>query len=85
MGEHHFTTVAFPLLAAVGTHCSSSADGERVHRMIEALLNRGYSVTMDFQGVKIVSKEFYDAAVGDLDVLFPEDRLTSVNLPLESF
>ena len=85
MDGHHFTTVAFPLLAAVGTNCSSSADGARVHRMIQALLNRGYSVTLDFQGVKIVSKEFYDAAVGDLDVLFPEPRLTSVNLPLETY
>lgn len=85
MNEHDFPTVAFPLLAAVGTNCSTSADGERVHRMIQTLLNRGYSVTMDFQGVKIVNKEFYDAAIGDLDISFPEPRLSSINLPLETF
>jgi hypothetical protein len=51
--------------------------------MIRALLNEGYSVSLDFEDVKIVTPAFYDSTVGDLDVVFPEPRLTTVNLPIE--
>jgi ribulose bisphosphate carboxylase small subunit len=82
MAADNLKTVAFPLLAAVGPICGQPADGIRVHAMIEALLNQGYSVTLDFQDVRIVTQDFYDAVVGDLDVTFPEPRLNTINMPL---
>jgi ribulose bisphosphate carboxylase small subunit len=82
MAKDTFKNLAFPILVAVGPICSQLADGARVHKMIEVLLNQGYSVTLDFHDVKIVTQEFYDALIGDLHVTFPEPRLTAINIPI---
>jgi hypothetical protein len=77
------TTVILPVVQAVGPLCTLIEDGERVHRMIEALLNDGYSVTLDFKGVRLVTKTFYTAGIGDLEFRYPGVRLTSLNLPAD--
>lgn len=71
----------FPMLAAVGPICSTSQDGRRVNLMVQALLNQGFSVKLDFHGVKLVTPSFYEAVLGDLHAVFPEDRITAINLP----
>jgi hypothetical protein len=76
-----FQTLHFPVLAAVGPICSMSADGRRVNRMVQALLNQGYSVKLDFHGVKLLTPSFYEAALGELQASFPDDRVSAVNLP----
>ena len=82
--EHQdLTRLALPVVPAVGPLCSLPEDGERLHRMIEALLNEGYSVTLDFSGVRLVTRTFYNAVIGDLEARFPHARVTSVNLPAE--
>ena len=83
--EHQdLTTVTLPIVPAVGPLCTLTEDGERLHRRIEALLNEGYSITLDFRGVRLVTKTFYTAVVGNLEYRYPGVRLTSVNLPAES-
>jgi uncharacterized protein DUF4325 len=78
------TTVTLPVVPTVGPLCTTAEDGKRLHRMIQALLNEGYSVSLDFTGVRFVTKTFYDAVLGDLAFRYPGVRVTSVNLPAET-
>ena len=58
--------VHLSLLVLVGPLCSTDYDGKRVNALVESLLNQGFSVILDFQGVKIVTSAFYTASVGSL-------------------
>ncbi len=62
----HLDTVHLSLLVLVGPVCSTSYDGRRVNALVESLLNQGFSVKLDFHGVKLVTPSFYATSVGDL-------------------
>jgi hypothetical protein len=76
--------VSLLVIDAVGSLATQSVEGTRLHQIIVEFLNQGFSVELDFAGVKIVTPAFYEAVVGDLDVTFPEPRLKTVNLPNEN-
>jgi hypothetical protein len=69
--------VSLPLMTAVGPLCSTREDGEKINRMVTNLLNKGYSVTLDFHGVKLVTPSFYSAAFADLYCTFPEEDVST--------
>ena len=77
--------VSLALLTIVGPLCSTREDGEKVNHVVAGLLNQGFSVKLDFHGVKLVTPSFYSAAVADLYCTFPDDivsnRLTMMNMP----
>ena len=62
----NFETVHLSLLVLIGPVCSTAYDGKRVNALVESLLNQGFSVALDFQGVKLVTPTFYTASVGSL-------------------
>ena len=64
MPDHH--TIHLSLLTFVGPVCSTAYDGNRVNGLVESLLNQGFSVVLDFEGVKLVTPTFYAASVGNL-------------------
>jgi len=64
-------TVHLSVLILVGPVCSTSYDGQRVNALVESLLNQGFSVKLDFYGVKLVTPSFYAASVGDLQTTRP--------------
>jgi hypothetical protein len=76
-----FQVLHFPVVAAVGPVCSTAHDGIRVNQLVQAFLNQGYMVKLDFQGVRLVTPSFYNAAVGELRCSFPESRLSIINMP----
>jgi hypothetical protein len=77
--------VSLALVTIVGPLCSTREDGEKVNQVVGGLLNQGFSVRLDFHGVKLVTPSFYSAAVADLYCTFPDDvvstRVTTVNMP----
>jgi len=69
----NFHTVHLSLVVLVGPVCSTHYDGTRVNALVESLLNQGFSVKLDFQGVKLVTPSFYAASVGNLQASRPQD------------
>ena len=51
---------------AVGKNCSSIDDGERVLSLIRPELIKGFTVELDFEGVKLVLTPFLNACFGKL-------------------
>lgn len=66
---------AISLFAVIGPVCSTAVDGKKINTLIEAALQDGYSVNLDFHGVKLVTPSFYDAAVENLSPFLPEQSL----------
>jgi uncharacterized protein DUF4325 len=62
-----------PLLSTVGPLCATREDGARINMVVANLLNDGYSVKLDFRGVKLVTPSFYAAAIADLYCTFPDE------------
>ena len=51
---------------AVGKNCSSIDDGERVLNLIRPELTKGFTVELDFEGVKLVLTPFLNTCFGKL-------------------
>jgi hypothetical protein len=79
-----FQTLHFPILAAVGPVCSDLLDAKRVYRLLQALLNQGYDISLDFQGVRMITAAFYACMIGDLLATFPEHHVTTEHFPQEA-
>jgi hypothetical protein len=62
-----------PLISTVGPLCATREDGARINVVVSNLLNDGYSVKLDFRGVKLVTPSFYAAAIADLYCTFPDE------------
>jgi len=60
----------------------------RINKIVEVILNQGFSVQLDFHGVKLVTPSFYAAVTEGLYSVFPESEkerpISIINLP-ESF
>jgi hypothetical protein len=80
-------TVHLSLLVLVGPVCGTSYDGQRVNALVESLLNQGFSVALDFHGVKLVTPTFYAASVGNLELTRPKEfaagMITVSEMPTE--
>ena len=50
----------------VGKNCSSSDDGERILNLIRPELIKGFSVELDFEGVKFILTPFLNTCFGKL-------------------
>ena len=50
----------------VGPNCSSIDDGEKVLNLIRPELTKGFSVELDFEGVKLVLTPFLNTCFGKL-------------------
>ena len=50
----------------VGKNCSSIDDGEKILNLIRPELTKGFSVELDFEGVKLVLTPFLNASFGKL-------------------
>ena len=55
--------------------CASAEDGQRLHDRILPLLERGYEVTISFEGVNVVIPAFLNAAIGQLVGVFSDAAL----------
>jgi hypothetical protein len=76
--------VYISLLSTIGPICSTREDGVKVNAIVTDILNDGYSVKLDFRGVKLVTPTFYSAAIADLYCTFPDEissRVTVSDLP----
>jgi len=51
---------------AVGENCSSIDDGERILNLIRPELIKGFTVELDFEGVKLVLTPFLNTCFGNL-------------------
>ncbi len=73
------------IFGLIGPLCATAEDGRKVNDVVQAALNDGCSVKLDFHRVKLVTPSFYDAVIHDLNSVFPEDILKSrfavINLP----
>ena len=59
-------TLRVLLKKTVGENCSSIDDGEKVLNLIRPELTKGFSVELDFQGVKLVLTPFLNTCFGTL-------------------
>jgi hypothetical protein len=85
MSQDQRKIVYLALLTVIGPLCSTREDGVKVTHIVGGFLNQGFSVKLDFHGVKLVTPSFYSAAVADLYCTFPDEivsnRVTTVNMP----
>ena len=51
---------------AVGSNCSSIDDGEKILNLIRPVLTKGFTVELDFEGVKSVFTPFLNTCFGTL-------------------
>lgn len=58
--------VAVRVVDAVGPHCLTMDDGQRVFQALQSKLSGGDSVVLDFSGVDVIASPFMNAAVGQL-------------------
>lgn len=72
-GECESFLKILPLVDVIGPHCDSKSAGGKVNDLVQNWLDEGYSVQLDFRGVKLITPAFYRAAIGDLYCSFPED------------
>jgi hypothetical protein len=50
----------------VGENCASIDDGEKVFNLVRPELDKGYTVEIDFEGVKIILTPFLNTCFGKL-------------------
>ena len=66
---------------AIGDICSSIDDGEKVLNLIRPELIKGFSVELDFEGVKLVLTPFLNTCFGTLLELFGRElTMTHVSM-----
>lgn len=46
--------------------CISAEDGDKIYHLVESSLDKGQSVTLNFEGVEMIISAFLNAAVGKL-------------------
>jgi STAS-like domain of unknown function (DUF4325) len=68
----------------VGNYGITLDDGEILHNVLYPLLEDGYSITVDFQGMTIFASPFFNAAIGRLlanfSAEFLKENLKPINL-----
>jgi hypothetical protein len=68
----------------VGEFAVAAKDGDTVYNLIQAPLERGESVQLDFTGVRVIATPFFNAAIGrlikDIDPTDLQARMTFTNL-----
>ena len=65
----------------VGKNCSSIDDGEKVLNLIRPELTKGFTVELDFEGVKLVLTPFLNTCFGKLLEQFGRDvTMTRVSM-----
>lgn len=70
------------LSEAVGIHCITQQDGQKIYREIHPLLRDQQQVELDFTGVNVVASPFLNAAIGQLlRDLTPETLNTFLKFP----
>ena len=70
-------TILVSVVEAIGSLCSTREDGAKMNRMLTELLNQGYSVRLNFRGVRLVTPSFYAVAIADLYCSFPDTVVSS--------
>ena len=74
-------TLRVLLKKTVGENCSSIDDGEKVLNLIRPELTKGFSVELDFEGVKLVLTPFLHTCFGMLLEMFGRElTMTHVNM-----
>lgn len=84
MDQDYTTVHTVSIFALVGVTCATEEDGQKVNEVVQVLLNDGCAVRLDFHMVKLITRSFYRAVVGDLHTVFPDTidrRLVMANLP----
>ena len=65
----------------IGKNCSSVDDGEKVLNLLRPELTKGFSVELDFEGVKLVLTPFLHTCFGKLLEMFGRElTMTHVNM-----
>ena len=65
----------------VGKNCSSIDDGEKILNLIRPELIKGFSVELDFEGVKLVLTPFLNTCLGKLSEQFGREvTMTHVSM-----